>query len=71
MSGSRSCNELRTLRTFVYPVGEISACGGNEAAVTSRTSFECVWDSGELLCGKKFALRLKGTAYDHGDYVRK
>ena len=65
-----SCDEVATVMEFTYLGDTVSAGGGCEAAVTART--RCGWakfrESGELLYGRRFPLKLKGTAYR--SYVR-
>ena len=61
---------METVREFTYLSDWVSAGGGCEAAVTSRT--RCGWvkfrECGELLYGRRFSLRLKGALYK--SYVR-
>ena len=59
------CDEVETVREFTYLGDRVSAGGGCEAAVTAR--MRCGWvkfrECGELLCGRRFPLRLKGAVY--------
>ena len=61
----KSCKELETVQEFTYLGGRVSAGGGCEAAVTARTI--CGWvksmECGELLCGRRFPLKLKGAVH--------
>ena len=59
------CNEVETVRDFTHLGVRVSAVGGCEAAVTTRTRCEFVkfWECGELLNGRSFPLRLKGVVY--------
>ena len=63
------CDVVETVREFTYLGDRVSAGGGCERAVTSRT--RCGWvkfmESSELLYGR-FPLMLKGTVYEI--YVR-
>ena len=53
------------LSEFTYLGDRVRAGGGCEAAVTART--RCGWDKsrecGELLHGRRFPLKTKGTVY--------
>ena len=64
------CDEVKTVSEFTYLDDSVSAGGGCEAVVTARTRWG--WgrhrDCGELLHGKRFPLKLKGTV--HKSYVR-
>ena len=64
------CTEVKNAREFVYLGGRVSAGGGCEASVTTRT--RCGWvifrECGELLCDRRFTLKLKGAVYR--SYVR-
>ena len=64
------CDEVETLREFMYLGDRVSAGGGCEAAVTARS--RCGWvkfrECGELLYSRRFPLRLKGAVYK--SYVR-
>ena len=55
------CDEVETAREFPYLGDRVSADGGCEAAVTSRT--RCGWvmfrESGDLLYGRRCHLRQK------------
>ena len=59
------CDEVEKGRVLTYLGDRVSAGGGCEAAVTARTrcglvrSREC----GELLCGRRFPLKLKMVVY--------
>ena len=59
------CDEVETVKRFCYFGDKLNASGGCETAVTSRVRIgwmkfsEC----GELLRGRKFSLRIKGTVY--------
>ena len=57
----RSCDEVETVCEFTYLGDRINAVRGCEAAVTART--RCGWvkfrESGELLYGRRFPLKLK------------
>ena len=61
---------MKTVREFTYFGDRVSAGGGCEAAVTAKTRH--VWlkfrECAELLYGRRFPLRLKGTVYK--SYVR-
>ena len=63
------CDEVETVMEFTYLGDRVSAGGGCEAAVTVRTTYgwanlrECC----ELLHGRRFSLKLKGSA--HKSYV--
>ena len=56
---------VETVMEFTYLGDRVSAGGGCEAAVTARK--RCGWvkfmECGELLCGRRFALMLKGAVY--------
>ena len=56
---------METVGGFTYLGDRVSAGGGCEAAVTSRT--RCGWvkfrECGELLYGRRFPLKLKGAVY--------
>ena len=58
----KSCDEVETVREVTYNGDRVSAGGGCEAALTART--RCKWaklrECGELLCGRRFPLKLKG-----------
>ena len=57
--------EVETVREFTYLGDRVSAGGWCEAAVTAR--IRCGWfkfmECSELLCGRKFSIRLKGAVY--------
>ena len=57
------CDEVETVREFTYLRDKVSAGGGCEAAVTARTIYGRVMlrECGELLCGRRFPPKLKGT----------
>ena len=59
------CDEVKTVREFTYHGDRVSAVGGCEAAVTSRTRCGCVKlrECGESLYSRRFPLRLKGAVY--------
>ena len=61
---------METVREFTYLGDRVSAGGGCEAAVTART--RCWWvkprECSELLHGRRYPLKLKGTVYN--SYVR-
>ena len=61
---------METVREFTYLCDRLSAVGGFAALETARK--RCGWvkfrECGELLCGRKFPLRLAGAVY--GSYVR-
>ena len=64
------CDEVETVKEFIYLGDRVSAGGGCETAVTART--RCGWvtfrECGELLYGRRFPLRLKGAVYT--SYIR-
>ena len=57
------CDEVETVSEFTCLGDRVSAGGGCEAAVTARTG--CEWvksrECGELLCGRRLPLNLKGA----------
>ena len=59
------CDEVETVSEFTYLCDMVCASGGCEAAVTART--RCGWvrltECGELWHGRRFPLRIKGTAH--------
>ena len=59
------CDEMETVRKFTCLGDRVSAGGGCEAAVTARTRFGWIKsrESGELLHGRRFALKRKGAVY--------
>ena len=63
-------DEVETVSELTYLGDRVSAGGGCEAAVTART--RCGWvkfrECGELLCGRRFPLLLKGAVYK--GYIR-
>ena len=63
------CDEVETVRDFIYLGDTVSAGGGCEAAVTTRT--RCWWvnfrECGELMY-RRFSLWLKASVYK--SYVR-
>ena len=59
------CNEVKTVNGFCY-LGDIpNASGGCEAEVTERARIGWVGfrESGELLLGNRFPLKMKGKVY--------
>ena len=66
----RLCDEVEAVSEYAYFGDRVSAGGGCEAAVTSRS--RCWWvkfrECCELLYGRRFPLRLNGTVYE--SYVR-
>ena len=60
------CDEVETVGEFTYLVDMVSKGRGCESAVTART--RCVGvkfrECGELLYGRIFPLRLKGSVYE-------
>ena len=56
------CDEVESVSEFTYLGDKVSSGGGCEAAVTVRT--RCGWakfrECHELLCGRRFHLRLYG-----------
>ena len=64
------CDEVENVSEFTYLGDRVSASRGCEAAVTARK--RCCWvkirECGELLHGRRFALKLKGAVYK--SYVR-
>ena len=60
------CDEVETVKEFTYLGDRVSAGGGCEADVTART--RCWWvklrECDELLCGRRFPLKLKGAVYE-------
>ena len=64
------CEEVKTVKEFIYLGNRMSAGGGCEAAVIVRT--RCGWvkfrECSELLYGRRFHLKLKGAVYK--SYVR-
>ena len=64
------CDEVEAVCEFTYLGDKVSTVGGCEAAVTART--RCWWvkfkECGQLLYGRRFTLRLKGSVYK--SYVR-
>ena len=63
-------DEVKTVWEFTYLGDRLSAGGGCEAAVTTRS--RCWWvkfqECGELVYGRRFPLRLKGAVYK--SYIR-
>ena len=59
------CDEMETVREFIYLGNRVSAGGGCKAAVTAR--IRCWWamfmECGELLHGRRFPLKLKRAVY--------
>ena len=59
------CDEVETVRDFTYLGDRVSAGGGCEAAVTSRT--RCGWvmsrECSELLNSRRFTLSRKGAVH--------
>ena len=64
------CDEVETVREFTYLGDRVSAVGGCEAAVaaTTRSRWAMHRECGELLCGRRFLLKLKGAV--HKSYIR-
>ena len=58
-------DDVKTVIEFSYLGDRISSGGGCVAAVTSRTRLGWVKfrECQDLLCGKKFPLRIKGIGY--------
>ena len=65
-----SCDNVETVREFTYLGDRMNTVGECEAAVTART--RCGWvkhrECGELLCGRRFLLKLKEAV--NKSYVR-
>ena len=59
------CDELETVSEFTYLGGRLGAVGGCQAAVTARKRCGLVKfrECCELLCGRRFPLKLKGDVY--------
>ena len=59
------CNEVETVNGFCYLGDRLNASGGCEAAVTARVRIGKVRfrESGELLFGNRFFLRMKDKVY--------
>ena len=59
------CDEVETVKGFCYLGDRINASGGCEAAVTARARFGWVKfrECGEILHGRRFPLKMKGTFY--------
>lgn len=59
------CDEVESVKEFTYLGDKVSVGGGCEAAVTARARFGWVKfrECGELLCGKRFPLKMKGMVY--------
>ena len=57
----KSCDEVETVRQFIYLGDRVSAGGGCEAVVSARTRCGLVkfWECSELLHGRRLSLRLK------------
>ena len=70
MQEVKSCDEMETVSEFTYLRNMVSAGGGCESAVTARTRCGCVKfrECGELLHGRRFPLKLKGSVYK--SYIR-
>ena len=70
MEEEKLCDEVETVKEFIYLDDSVSAGGGCEAAVTART--RCGWlkfmECGELLYGWRFPLKLEWVIYV--SYVR-
>ena len=66
----KSCDEVETVREFIYLADRLSAGGGCEAAVTAKTI--CGWamsrESGKLPHERRLPLKLKWAV--HESYVR-
>ena len=64
-SRKKSCERVKTVREFTYLGDRVNAGGRYEGVVTART--RCRWfklmECGELLHGRRYYLKLKGTAY--------
>ena len=58
-------DEVETVNGFCYLEDRLNASGGCEAAVTARVKISWVRfsESGELLLGNKFPLKMKGNIY--------
>ena len=54
------CDEMKAVLEFAYLSDRVSAGGKCEAAVTVKTICGWVelWESGELLCARRFPLKL-------------
>ena len=59
------CDEVETVNGFCYLGHRLNASGGCEAAVTARERIGWVRfrESGELLLGNRFLLKMKGKVY--------
>ena len=59
------CDEVDTVRGFCYLGDRLDASGGCNAAVTARARIGWVKfrECGELLYGRRFALKTKGRVY--------
>ena len=66
----KSCDEVETVREFTYLGDSVGAGGGCEFVVTARTRNGWIRfrEYCELLCGKRFPLKLNEAVYD--SYVR-
>ena len=53
------------VKSFCYLGDRLNASGGSEAVVTARTRIGWIKfrECGELLCGRKFSLKIKGKVY--------
>ena len=61
----KSCDEVKTVNGFCYLGDRLNASGGCETAVTARVRIGWVRfrESGELLLGSRFPLRMKDKVY--------
>ena len=59
------CDEVETVNEFCYLGDRLNASGGCEKAVTARVRIGWVRfrESGELLLGNRFPLKMKGKVY--------
>ena len=59
------CDEVETVNGFCYLGDRLNAGRGCEAAVTARIRIGCARfrESGELLLGNRFPLKIKGKVY--------
>ena len=57
------CDEVENVRELTFLGDRISTNAGHMAAVITRRRFGCIQpsESGKLLKGKRFQVRLKGT----------
>ena len=63
---AKLCDDVETISAFMYLGDRLSASGGCEAALTTRTRCGWVifWECGELLYGRRFPLRLRRSVYE-------